>query len=51
MTMADVRMTAWPRPQSSVQITAHPSGGLSFVGVTTTDVTIPGTTTCCWPNS
>ena len=45
-TRTGARIVAWPRPQSSVQISENVP---VFVGVTTISVWIPGTTSCFWP--
>ena len=48
MTYAQVRIVAWPRPQSSVQMTGNRP---SFVGVMWSVGWMPGTVSCFWPHS
>ena len=48
ITIALVRISEWPRPQSSVQITANVPRRF---GVMCSLVTIPGTVSCFWLNS
>src|SRR5262249_45703862 len=47
-TWAFARIVAWPRPQSSEQMTAKSP---VRVGVTRMVVSMPGTASCFWPNS
>src|SRR5262249_8005223 len=48
ITIAFVRIVAWPRPQSSVQITGYVP---ILSGVMWSVVSMPGTVSCFWPNS
>ena len=47
ITIAWLRMSEWPRPQSSVQMTGHEP---SLFGVITRLWSVPGTASCFWAN-